>query len=365
MATYKLMQDIEAEDHILGPLTLRQFLFGLTAIFFGYLCFIAITKHVVFLLALFAPPMLFCLFFAIPFGGDQPTEIWALAKLRFWFKPRKRIWNQSGMKELVTITVPKKIEHVFTDGLSETEVKSRLKALANTLDSRGWAVKNVDVNAFVSRQPVMAGQSSDRLIDIGAMPHEVQSIDVPASADMLESNSPISQQFEHMITESAQTHRQQIVAQMNAPAPTPPATAPASQTPPADYWFMNQATANSSAPSNQATFTPQVLQPRSAPQSAIPHKPTVDEAALSAHLKAKSDKQTAPDKRMHTLQPLSRQAPPAPIQPQPIASPPTPDPAILSLANNDDLNVATIAREASKQKNGEGPMKEEVVISLH
>src|SRR5947209_5612285 len=101
------MQDIEAEDHILGPLSLRQFIFALIAVFFGYLCFIAITKHIQFLLALFAPPMLFFAFFAFPFGKDQPTEVWFLAKLRFWFLPRKRIWDQSGIKELVTITVPK------------------------------------------------------------------------------------------------------------------------------------------------------------------------------------------------------------------------------------------------------------------
>src|ERR1035437_7327838 len=105
MATYKLIQDIEAEDKILGPLTLRQFIFALVAVFLFYICFILVTKHVLFLLVLFLPPALFCAFFAVPFGQDQPTEVWALAKLRFWFEPRRRLCNQSGVKQLVTITV--------------------------------------------------------------------------------------------------------------------------------------------------------------------------------------------------------------------------------------------------------------------
>ncbi len=37
MATYKVIQDIEAEDKFLGPLTLKQFIFGAAAVFFGYL----------------------------------------------------------------------------------------------------------------------------------------------------------------------------------------------------------------------------------------------------------------------------------------------------------------------------------------
>jgi hypothetical protein len=74
----------------------------------------------------------------------RPTEIWALAKINFLFKTRKRVWDQSGIKELVTINVPKKIERILTDGLSQSEVKSRLNALASTLDTRGWAVKHVE-----------------------------------------------------------------------------------------------------------------------------------------------------------------------------------------------------------------------------
>jgi hypothetical protein len=68
VATYKLIQDIEAEDHILGPLSLRQFIFALIGAFCWYLSFIAFVKHGYFFLAIILPPGIFCTFFAIPFG---------------------------------------------------------------------------------------------------------------------------------------------------------------------------------------------------------------------------------------------------------------------------------------------------------
>lgn len=361
MATYKLIQDIEAEDHILGPLSLRQFIFGLLGAFCWYLCFIVFIKHVYFLLVLFLPPALFCTFFAIPFGRDQPTEVWALAKLRFWFKPRKRLWDQSGVKELVTITVPKKVERVLTNGLSQTEVQSRLSALANTLDSRGWAVKNAALGGTYAQPNPLLAADSDRLIDLNNMPAEVPSYDVRAADDILdETSNPVARQFETMINQSSQQHRQQLVDEMNQIQPGQPVgqqSAPA-----ADYWFMNR----SATPANnmpQQVAVPGQL-PVTAPAQTADETP--DDTALAAQLKAQAGTQNISNSRLRTLQPLGSQ--PAAMAPPPAAPAMTApaDPAILSLANNDDLNVSTLAREAYKAKHGEEPPEDgEVVISLH
>lgn len=351
MATYKLMQDIEAEDHILGPLTLRQFIFALIAAFLYYISFLIYTKHVAFLLILFIPPALFFTFFAFPFGKDQPTEVWALAKLRFLFKPRRRVWDQSGMKELVTITAPKKIEAVRTNGLSQTEVKSRLNALASTLDSRGWAVKNVDVNTYSHPNPLFV-QSSDRLIDATSMPHEVPSFDIDAADDMLDAGSnPVAQQFDTMITQSTQAHRQQLMAELSDSMPAVAATA--GVTPPANYWFMND--------------QPDPVGAQAGLTSTLAVDSTPEEEAFVAQLKAQNKAQSSSKSHLRTLQPLDDQpvaakahVPATPPEP----SMPGPDPAILALANNNDLNVATLAREANKAKTSKEPPQDEVVISL-
>lgn len=342
------MQDIEAEDHILGPLTLRQFIFALVAVFLFYINFVIVTKGAAFLLIVFLPPALFCGFFALPFGRDQPTEVWALAKLRFWFRPRQRVWSQDGVKELVTITVPKKVEPILTDGLSQREVKSRLEALASTIDTRGWAVKNVTSNTYTS--PLFGGGTSDRLLDIGNAPPDVPTYEVRPGDDMLDSNtSPIAQQFDAMISQSNEAHRQQLISQMNSPTPSPAAAAPAQPRPAADqpapdYWFMGP---------GGGTNAPTTIE---APQAAS--IPAADEAALTAELKSHSTAKPTPYGHLRTVQPLGSQ-PAAPPAPQAPAAPPPTDPALLSLATNDDLDVATLAREAKKAKGDD-----EVTISL-
>lgn len=358
MATYKLIQDIEAEDHILGPLSLRQFIFALIAAFLYYICFIVFVKHVAFLLVVLVPPALFCTFFAFPFGGDQPTELWALAKLRFWFKPRRRIWSQSGVKELVTITVPKKIEHVYSDGLSQTEVKSRLQALANTIDSRGWAIKHVDALGYAPQQ---MADSSDRLLDITDVPQEVP--DSSAADDMLDTDhNPIARQFDSMITQSSQDHRQRLIDQLRNDAPAVPAQAAGPQ--PSAQWFMS----HSPAPLVTAAPAVQAAEPTAA-----------DEALLSSQLKSLGAPSQAYG-NLRTIQPLGAKAAanpvPEPPLPTPAASAGVPndpsgpmtarnDPAILSLSKNNDLNVATLAREAHRAKHDDKGSQDEVVISLH
>jgi hypothetical protein len=352
MATYKLIQDIEAEDKILGPLSLRQFIFALIMSFFLYLCFIFVKNGLYFMLIGGLPPALFFGFFAFPFGRDQPTELWALGKLNYYFKPRIRIWNQSGVKELITITVPKKIEHIYTNGLSQNEVRSRLSALANTIDSRGWAVKNVDSSVYAPHH--MTGPSSDRLIDISSIPQEVPGYEVVSADDILdESNNPIAQQFESMINRSTQEHRQQIINQMNSPAPATPVVTAQQATGAAEPWFINPPVPVTGEPAVQAVGDPNA------------------EAVLSSELKAHAGA-TGASSNLRTLWPVDDQ--PAATVTTPVSPPvgtsavdpaqamtPTSDPAILALANNDDLNVTTLAREAQKAKQGD----DEVVISLH
>jgi hypothetical protein len=356
MATYKLIQDIEAEDHILGPLTLRQFIFGMIAVFLFYICFIVVAKHVVFLLVPVLPPALFFGFFALPFGRDQPTEVWFLAKLRFWFKPRRRVWNQSGVKELVTITVPKKVERVLTNGLSQTEVKSRLNALAQTLDSRGWVVKHVafgnDASTYMPL-PVVGGDP-DRLIALDSLPQEVPTIEAAPVEDMMdETTSPLARQFDSMMDRSSQARRQQLMDQMKAvpDGQGSAAVAPAATLAAPDNWFMGQT--HAASPPLEPVVSGSVAS-------------AADDDALSAQLAARANRSLSFG-NLRTMQPVGK-TPAADASATPAVNPvppmtAAPDPAILSLASSNDLNVATLARQAKKNQ-GEGS-SDEVVISLH
>lgn len=376
MATYKVLQDIEAEDKLLGPLTFKQFIFAIIFVLLGFVEFKLATTTALsvvrwpIVITLLIPMVVFG-FLAAPISRDQPNDVWLLARLRFLVKPHVRIWNQDGINQLVTITAPRKVEHTYSDGLSQTEVKSRLSALASTLDSRGWAVKNVDVNLFAQPGYLSASDGSDRLVAPSNLPVDNPAGDIHAADDMMDAaNNPTAQHLSQMVQASTAAHLQQVMASVQNPAPNP-------ATPPADYWFMNQPATPPQTPPGMATFSSStVVAPGS---SVVIPEPTAEEKELLRKIEA--DKADDPKYASHlkTIQPLSAQSSMTPIQQTPITSPtttqpfaaqpqmspaptsvPTPNPAIISLANNDDLNVATIARQAQQISESDG----EVTISL-
>jgi hypothetical protein len=327
-------------------------------------------KNALIMLVFFLPPAIFTGFFAFPWGRDQPTEVWALAKIQFLLKPHSRIWDQSGVKELVTITAPKHIDQNFTNGLTQTEASSRLHALADTLDSRGWVTKNVNINAF-TQPSLIAEQTSDRLIDPSNLPQEVPGFDVTAADDILDSqNNPVAQHLNDMMAASTQAHHQLIMQQFSQQAAS--VTAPPAKTvpePPRDYWFLSQPSKAPRVPRSEAVFTKEeVVLPTVDEQTSYLDSiaPTPGEQELSAELKARVKQTEVVYPHLRVIQPLGTA--PA-VNPTPTNKPtpaviPIPDPQIIALASNNDLNVATIAREANKTKLSE-LSDGEVVISLH
>jgi len=240
MAQYTVIQDIEAEDKLVGPLTLRQFIYAGVAALCLYLGFLCASKGAAFLLVVFLPIAGVSGFFAFPWGRDQPTEVWALAKIRFLMKPRTRIWDQSGVQELVTVTAPKTVERPLTNGLNQTEVQSRLEALSATLDTRGWALKNANVSMINLPAAAFGTDGSDRLVQVSSLPTQVSDLDITASDDILdETANPVARHLETMIDQAAEAHRQELLQKMQqVQAPAAPVKTPERED--ADYWIANQ-----------------------------------------------------------------------------------------------------------------------------
>lgn len=218
MAQYKVIQDIEAEDKLLGPLTLKGFIYAIIAVFCAFINFRLITSGIgpikyIFILMFLLPMILFGVL-ASPLGRHQPTEVWLLARLRFLVKPKKRIWSQTGLQHLVTITAPKKAEKQRTKGLSETEVKSRLETLASTLDSRGWAVKNITVTP----DKIAEEAQSDRLVAPTTISAATPSgIDIHPADDILdEQNNPTAQYFAGLMEEAAAQRKLDVADKLNS-----------------------------------------------------------------------------------------------------------------------------------------------------
>ena len=394
MAVHKVPQDVEADDKFLGPLTFKQFLFAGGVVVFGYLSFLTITKAFV-VSPIFIVPTLGFAALAFPWSKEQPTELWLAARIRFFLKPRRRIWDQSGVKELVTITAPVRPAHTYTDGLSQTEVRSRLSALATMVDSRGWASKNSNQNLTISK-PVT--EDSDRLVAPLAEEVDEKTATLHATVDVLDpTQGSVAQNLDSMIKKSEQErkeHTQEVLEKARKKAED--------QTQSQDFWFMNQ---SQQAPTVVAPAQTQGSQPTAT--AAAPIKPVsqitkADEEALldKVHEKQHREELQAHSSHEKVIQPAGMPAPAAaypPAQPQqpttaaqPVSQPkpvaqqpaPTPQPAtqpepaqpqaqqtpvnpqanpdIMQLSTSNDLNIETIARQANKNED-DG----EVVISLH
>jgi hypothetical protein len=143
-----------------------------------------------------------------------------------------------------------------------------------------------------------------------------------AANDILDENSTTAQNINHLINQSDVRRRQEVIQKMQTgQSATPPAQPP-----------------QSSQPDNPAPATPLQMNPY-------------------------------PTMRQSVLNPVSgRPAASTPVQTRPTTTPQTSvnevSPAIIELANNRDLSIETIAREANRIQQENKLSDEEVVISL-
>lgn len=141
MAQYKVPQDVEADDKLLGPFTFRQFIYLLVV---AGLCALAYALFQIFPLLAIIPIPFILLFaaLALPLRKDQPMETYLSALVSFYLKPHHRLWVPGQRESTIKITAPKVIEKPRARNISEEEAGHRLSFLADLVDSEGYAIKN-------------------------------------------------------------------------------------------------------------------------------------------------------------------------------------------------------------------------------
>ncbi len=349
MANYKVPQDVEAEDKLLGPFSFRQFI---------YLLIVVAAIGVAFVLFRILPPLVIIplpvvLFFgalALPLRKDQPMEIYLAAILSFYLKPRQRMWEPDGIETLVHIAAPRNKEPQRTKNVSASEAEQRLRYLSDLSDSRGWSVRN-------THAPVSTSMNADVF-------NEAQQ-----TQDILDTSGSVAQNFNQMITQNDQRRHQQVLSQFQAAAAAP-APAMVAQQPIVPqfqdpYANLGQQTI-APAPPQQAAFatpSPNPFTPTQITQPAAVQTPADTEGIPQFNPYPTNMNQTV-------IQPLSDQqatqqpAPPV-AQPEPTSTSTKPlSPDIINLANNTDLSIETIAREANRISEKEAEQSNEVIISL-
>lgn len=302
MSVYKVPQDVEAEDKLLGPFSFRQFVFLIIAVI-GIAIAYGLSTILLPLAIIPVPIILFFGALALPLKKDQPMEVYLAAVISFMLKPKKRLWQPDGIERLVEVIAPKVEEKTYGNNYDQAEVQRRLSYLANLVDSQGWSIRGVNnPNSSMRADLFNEGQAAN---------------------DILDENSTTAQNINHLINQSDVRRRQEVIQKMQ--------TGQSATPPPAQPHQPSQ-------PDNPTPATPLQMNPY-------------------------------PTMRQSVLNPVSeRPAASAPIQTQPTTTPQTSvnevPPAIIELANNRDLSIETIAREANRIQQENKLSDEEVVISL-
>jgi hypothetical protein len=332
MAVYKVPQDVEAEDKLIGPFSFRQFVYLIIAVI-GIALAWGLAQLFIPLLFIPVPIIIFFGALALPLRKDQPMEIYLAAVVSFYLKPRKRLWQPDGIQSLVEITAPKEIEVQRAKDLTQLEAERRLSYLADIVDTGGWAVRGVET------APVSPMQADAYY-------------DAQQAEDVLDSSGGVSQSFDAMISQSDAKRRQEMVDRMRQPALTVPQRPAQPQPAPIPDPYA----------SLTPTFTPPAQQDPHVTYD--PYPASIHQAVVNPLDGNSVVPQPAPTLAVIStpvLQPAAQtQTLPSTTSEKPIS------PDIINLANNPDLSIETIAHEASRihQKEAEGLPDEEVMISL-
>lgn len=330
MAVYKVPQDVEADDKLIGPFSFRQFVYLIIVVGSGFIgWFLAQIFLPLFVIVL--PVILLFGALALPLRKDQPMETYLAAIVSFYIKPRRRLWNPDGTQNFVEITVPNVVEVRRVKDISQDEAEQRLSYLANIVDSRGWAVRGVQGQTPTSP---------------GAMTNDAY-FEAQAAPDMLDETMGVGQAFETRLDQADIKRHQEMLDRVR---------------------------------SQSAAVTAEIVPPPTG--VALPTMPTIPVADPYANLAAPVAPQDDaginvafnPYPTMHqsVIAPVDHTVPatqPTPAQPTPQVEPEKPiekplSPDIINLANNPDLSVETIAREANRIHEKEKLSEDEVVISL-
>jgi hypothetical protein len=328
MASYKVPQDVEADDKLIGPFSFRQFVYLIIVALSGAAAW-GLFQLFPLLVIIPLPIIVFFGALALPLRKDQPMEIYMAAIVSFYLKPHRRLWNADGIESLIEITVPKVVEFQRTKNISQDEAQQRLGYLAELVDSQGWSVRGVGVqtpNSAMNSDVFFAAQQTE---------------------DILDSSAPVAQSLDFMIGKSDEKRHQDMMDRMRqtvnaakeAPAVTPtPAPAPFN-------FFAGQ---QSNDPATQSFLNQAAVTPVAPPVAAVPTGPAVTApvVVLSA----------APT-------PATIMTPTPAVTPPPTTSEKVVSPDIMNLANDADLSIETIAHEANRLHQRDD-MQEEVVISL-
>lgn len=338
MAQYKVPQDVEADDKLIGPFSFRQFVYLLVA---AGLIALAVGLFQLFpLLAIIPIPFaFFFLALALPLKKDQPMETYLAALVSYYLKPRTKKWMSGQRESTILITAPKIVEDKRTRDITGEEATHRLSFLADIVDTEGLAIKGAgaspmreDLVAEANATPDMfeayQSQVLNRVIDQDKMSRHNDAV-----KEMRDAIARNKDAFSNSLDEEPMAGGERVIKR---PGETP---AP----------VMNPAAAAAPEPPKPTIIMPEKTEKIEEEEIPIPRVGLMENAVLKADEDVgNSDVIVMPD--------LEAEKPQAESSTKPVKN------SIMELAHNNDFSVATIAKEANRIN---GKDEGEVFVSLH
>lgn len=234
MGTYKVPQNVEAEDKILGPLSLKQFIYALIGIGYGFITF-ALFQQVLFIWVIVGiPPALFLLALGLYQKDDQPLETYVIAVASYFTRPRIRFWEKEPIAEVFRVEPPPPKKEVMQR--DPGEVRSQLQQLAELVDTRGWSAKEpevqepevvpvVDLQGRIGAEVLSQAPTPVTPAEIVAPQPETQQLypQVTQADDILDDNSQSAQELNVLIENTVKSVREEAMEKMKS---VPTASAP-------------------------------------------------------------------------------------------------------------------------------------------
>ncbi len=209
MANYKVPQDVEADDKLIGPFSFRQFIYLIIVALAGVAAW-GLAQLFVGLAVIPLPIILFFGALALPLRKDQPMEIYLAAIISYYLKPHRRLWDPEGIESFIEITAPKVQEVQRSKNISQDDAEQRFSYLANIVDSQGWAIRGVN-------GPVVANSAMNSDVFLEAQ----------SAQDVLDTSNSVAQSFDMLMNERTEQLKEEARARMFATPAAPPTPDPA------------------------------------------------------------------------------------------------------------------------------------------
>ena len=135
MGQYKVPQNVETEDKLVGPFSLRQLIYLAIAIGWAFIIYRIFKSQWVIMVFLILPVSGFFGVLGVAQREEQSFESYLSAVIRYNLVPRRRMWNKELSPDINTGAIQDPSLNEKEEELNDVPTKGELQQLAHVLDT--------------------------------------------------------------------------------------------------------------------------------------------------------------------------------------------------------------------------------------